>query len=123
VAAPRPPYLFFRYFAHELRFSSCSLTSCLLELLGDSWSLSMCVDLDLASSPPNLEVKGVRISSASSSSSSSFPPSPIMAELLLLANFAFLSLSAAYLDLPLGYCNSPDIFLVAATESSGVALF
>jgi len=65
----------------------------------------------------------VRISSPSSSSSSSLPPSPIIAELLLLANLAFLSFRAAYLDLPLGYCNSPEIFLVADTESSGVELF
>jgi hypothetical protein len=46
-----------------------------------------------------------------------------MAELLLLASFAFLSLRAAYLDLPLGYCSSPEILRVAFTESSGVALF
>ena len=46
-----------------------------------------------------------------------------MAELLLLAILAFLSFRAAYLDLPLGYWSSPEIFLVADTESSGVSSF
>ena len=99
LAAPRPPYLFFRYLAQELRFSSCSLlTSCLLglELLGEFWSFSRWEDLERASSLPNLEVKGVSRESASSSSSSSLlPPSPMVAELLLLASLAFLSFSAA----------------------------
>ena len=113
LAAPRPPYLFLRYLAQELRFSSCSLTSCLLlpapELAGEFWSLSRCEERDRASSLPNREVKGVSRESPSSSSSSSAPapPSPIVAELLLLARRAFRSFSAAYLDRPLGYCSSP----------------
>ena len=39
---------------------------------------------------------------------------------MLRASRAFLSFSAAYLDLPLGYCSSPEIFLEADTDSSGV---
>jgi hypothetical protein len=117
--------LFLRYFAHELKFSSCSLPSgCRLEALeevGDDSFFNMCEDRDLANSPPKREVNGVRISSASSSSSSSPPPSPIVAELLLFARRAFLSLRAAYLDRPLGYWSSPEILLEA--DSSGVGSF
>jgi hypothetical protein len=133
---PRPPYLFLRYFAQELRFSSCSLPSgwrVLVLAEGEDWSLSICEERDRANSPPNLDVKGVSISSPSSPSSSSSPPSPIIAELLLFASRAFLSLRAAYLPLivasqaldllcylerPLGYCSSPEILRDA--DSSGV---
>ena len=72
-------------------------------------TFNMCEERDLANSPPKREVNGVRISSASSSSSSSPPPSPIVAELLLFARRAFLSLRAAYLERPLGYWSSPGI--------------
>jgi len=105
--AARPPYLFFKYLAHELRLSSSVLP--LLpppvsggRVSGGLPSFNRWDDLDLASSPPNLLVNGVRAASPSSSSSSSFPKAQT-AELLLRASLAFLSLSAAYLDLPLGY--------------------
>ena len=74
-----------------------------------NFTFNICEERDLANSPPKREVNGVRISSASSSSSSSPPPSPIVAELLLFARRAFLSLRAAYLDRPLGYWSSPRI--------------
>jgi hypothetical protein len=115
--------LFLRYFAHELKFSSCSFPSGwrdALEEVGDDSFFNMCEERDLANSPPKREVNGVRISSPSSSSSSS-PPSPIVAELLLFARRAFLSLRAAYLERPLGYCSSPEILLEA--DSSGVGSF
>lgn len=111
--------MFFKYFAHELRFSSSAVASTFRLLLGEFWSFSIWEDLDLASSPPNLDVNGVKTSSVSSSSSSF--PSPMVAELLLLANRALRSLRAAYLDLPLGYWSSPEIFLEADTDSSGVS--
>jgi hypothetical protein len=117
--------LFLRYFAHELKFSSCSFPSGwrdALEEVGDDSFFNMCEERDLANSPPKREVNGVRISSPSSSSSSSPPPpSPIVAELLLFARRAFLSLRAAYLERPLGYWSSPEILLEA--DSSGVGSF
>ena len=83
-----------------------------------NFTFNICEERDLANSPPNREVNGVRISSASSSSSSSPPPSPIVAELLLFARRAFLSLRAAYLDRPLGYWSSPRIDVSKLSLSS-----
>merc|ERR1719471_2204517 len=120
----RVPYLFFRYFAHELRLSlsSCCCCCCCCPDAEASLSrFSMWDDFDRASSEPNLEVNGAYSSASSSSSSSSWsiwsppapPREPTSAELLLRASLDWRSLSAAYRDRPLGYWSSPEIFLVA----------